>query len=694
MLLIVGVGVVTLALSNAQNQPSQAAVTPSPSPVVAGSLVTATPTAPPRGQGLSGPQPPPSDTPSATPVVEPSTTTTTENTPTQTVSPTPLSAAYQTLQKLDEMVVPARDPYALAARLKYKNGEPIDHGTDKQPGNYPVGHKDVFNVSDIENRNYYTITATVKKVTNHAYWYAQDGRAVDQAALDKMAAAFEQTIYPTDRQLFGSEWTPGVDNDPRITVLLAPLRGAGGSYSAADEYTRAVNPFSNEREMIYISTGGGWVGLESTLAHEFQHMIHWHEHPNQDIWLNEGSSVLASALNGYTVLGVDGDFMRDPDVQLNAWQASPGLARPNYGAAFLFLDYLRTHYGGDPVIRAVISAPEPGVKAIDTALASLGYSDRFVDAFKKWTLANLLDGQPGTGAGLSYPDREVQASAQVELDTYPTGHSGEVSQFGADYVQMAPPTDGTSTLHLDFSGQKETPLIPAPAHSGSAIWWSNRGDLADSTMTKSFDLRRLQSATLDFYLWYDIEQDFDYAYAEVSTDNGVTWDTLKGKYTSQTNPNGTNYGNAYTGKSEEKPSADGNGWLHERISLDPYAGKEVQVRFEYITDDGYNAQGLAVDDISIPELGFKDDAESDTGWEGAGFVRADNKLPQSYYLAVVKYHAGGVDIQPVEVDVSGQASFDVAGLGDKYSKAVLVIAGLTDHIIQHPKYELSVRPAK
>src|SRR5205807_9485504 len=110
-------------------------------------------------------------------------------------------------------------------------------------------------------------------------------------------------------------------------------------------------------------------------------------------------------------------------------------------------------------------------------------------------------------------------------------------QFGADYIQLAAPANG-SKLRVDFSGQKETPIIPAPAHSGSGIWWSNRGDLADTTMTRTFDLTGLDKATLDCYLWFDIEQDFDYGYIEASTDGGTTWDTLKGKYTTDTNPNG------------------------------------------------------------------------------------------------------------------------------------------------------------
>ena len=693
IILLVGVlGAVGLA-GYAPNK-QDGLTTPAPSPT---QVVLATPQ---RAPGLGGPQPPTlsptSPTSISTDTPLPSTSTPPGDTSTPTVTPSPLSPALRSMRLLDNTIVPARDPYALTARLRLKSANDLPRTTSRPAGNYAVGHKDIFNISNIETRSYYTISATVRQVTEHAYWYLQDHEQPDMAALGRLAKAFEEKIYPKDRALFGSEWTPGVDNDPRITVLFAPLHGAGGTFSAADEYTRAVNPFSNEREIIYVSNRNGWSELEGTLAHEFQHMIHWHEHPNQDIWLNEGASVLAAAINGYDILGVDAVFMRNSNVQLNSWEPNPDVARPNYGAAFLFLDYLMGHYGGDKIIRKVINAPQPDMGAVDTALTGLGYKDRFADVVEKWSLANLLDNQPGADPAYSYPDRDVQVSPQTTLDHYPTGYSGQASQFGASYIELLPPTDGTRTLHVDFSGQSETRLIPAPAHSGTGIWWSNRGDLADSTMTRKFGLSGLQSATLDCYLWYDIEQDFDYAYAEASTDGGASWDTLKGAYTTESNPNGTNYGNAYTGKSRDQQGADANGWVHERLDLTPYTGKEVLVRFEYITDDGYNVQGLAVDDISVPEMGFRDDAESDTGWQGDGFVHVDNKLPQSYYLAVVRTNATGVDVWPIEVATSGEASFNIEGLGANgpYTKAYLDIVGLTPHNIQHPTYDLSVRPAK
>jgi immune inhibitor A len=680
VLLVAIAALSALAINYARTTP-QAAQQASPTARVAEQADLSTPQ---RPGGLTGP-PLPANT--ATAVASPE----------SVLVEADLSPAEQSALTLSVKKVPPRDLYAITARLRLKSDAPLPRTTGKAPGNYKTGHSDVFHMSDIVRKNYYTVTATIHEVTEHAYWYVQDGQSVDVEAVRRTARDFEERIYPTNRALFGSEWTPGVDNDPRITVLFAPIAGAGGYYSSADEYTRAVNPYSNEREIIYININGGWVDIESTLAHEFQHMIHWHQQANHDVWLNEGAAVLASALNGYDMLGVDADFMRSPDTQLNAWQANPNAARANYGASFLFLDFLSSQYGGDEMIRALVAAPGQGTDAVDHALTSLGYKERFADVATSWMVANVVDGRAGAGAeGLSYPDREVAVSPQVVVDSYPKVVDDSVAQFGADYIQLAPAQGGGGSLEVDFSGQSETRIISAPAHSGTHIWWSNRGDVADMTMTRSFDLRGLQSATLGYSIWFDVEEHFDYGYVEASTDGGSTWDTLKGTHTTTANPNGNNFGNGYTGKSADKPGADGDGWLREQIDLSSYAGKEVMLRFEYITDDGYNAQGIAIDDISIPELNYSDDAEQEGGWRGDGFVRVHNGLPQRYFLSVVKFKSGGFDIQPVLVLEDAKTDFSIEGLGGDggYESAVLIVAGLTPHSIQRAGYEISIRVEK
>ncbi len=116
------------------------------------------------------------------------------------------------------------------------------------------------------------------------------------------------------------------------------------------------------------------------------------------------------------------------------------------------------------------------------------------------------------------------------------------------------------------------------------------------------------------------------------------------------------------------------------------------MRFEYITDDGYNAAGFAVDALSIPEIGYSDDAESQNGWQSAGFTQVSNALPQRYDLAAVKLGKGGFSVQPVTVDGDGKADFNIAGPSAEgsYSRAVLVISGMTNHTIQPTSYRLTI----
>ena len=102
------------------------------------------------------------------------------------------------------------------------------------------------------------------------------------------------------------------------------------------------------------------------------------------------------------------------------------------------------------------------------------------------------------------------------------------------------------------------------------------------TLTRAFDLTGLSQATLEVWLWYDIEEDWDYAYIEVSTDAGQTWDILRGQYTTDSNPNGNSFGHAYSGKSGSADEAPD--WVEEEIDLAPYVGQEILLRFEYITD--------------------------------------------------------------------------------------------------------------
>src|SRR5207248_10507791 len=112
--------------------------------------------------------------------------------------------------------------------------------------------------------------------------------------------------------------------------------------------------------------------------------------------------------------------------------------------------------------------------------------------------------------------------------------------------------------------------------------WGNRGDDMNGNMTRDVDLSGVSRATLEVSLWWDVEDGFDYGYVEVSDDGGLTWNTLPGQYTTNDDPNGQNLGNGTTGKSG---GGDTPQWVRDRFDLTPWAGKPIQLRFEYVTDD-------------------------------------------------------------------------------------------------------------
>jgi len=177
-----------------------------------------------------------------------------------------------------------------------------DRVVNPAPVNYAAGRQDTFWLVDIVELEVYPSTFELRLVTPHAYWYIEEGLAVNQSGLKRAAAQFEEEIYPRVTAAFGQEWTPGVDNDPHLTILNAWMRGVGGYYSSSDEYPTSVREFSNEREMIYMNAGGIPVGSSSylrVLAHELQHAVHWNADASEDTWVDEGLAEIAVTVAGF-----------------------------------------------------------------------------------------------------------------------------------------------------------------------------------------------------------------------------------------------------------------------------------------------------------------------------------------------------------------------------------------------------------
>lgn len=599
---------------------------------------------------------------------------TAEPPPAQTPTPTPEPSTLQKIRATHPL--PTRDLFTLAQRLGRLGGG-ARRVINPAPPEYDVGEQDGFWIAEGAGEAYSEITATLRYVGAHAAWWVEDGVSYAEAGLAVAARRFDEQTYPTNRRYFGEEWLPGVDNDPRIQIVNGRLSsGIGGYYSSSDEYPSAVNPHSNQREIIYINLEAyspGDTHYDAVIAHEFQHMIHWHNDSNESTWVDEGLSELAVYLNGYGRDRWSSVFANEPDTQLNAWSDNPGNTGSHYGASYLFMRYFADRFGPERV-RALVASDNGGVSGIDKALTADGVG--FDAVFRDWVVANYLNDTSIAGGRYGYDDLDI--SIHVERALSPGQSWGDVvQQYATDYLEIRP-AGGPAVVR--FKGAATAPALAAEAHSGKYLLWSNRADGSVTSVTRAFDLTDTEAATLEAWLWYDIEQFFDFAYAEVSTDGGETWQILAGQHTVTENPTGNGLGPGYSGRSQ---SGEEHSWVRESIDLTPYAGQEILIRWEHITDDGFNAPGLAIDDVAIPEIDYFEDFEGGLGgWEASGFVRIDNVLPQRWALQLIELGEEPTVRQVLAHDA--RAAFQV----DK--PAVLTISAMTPFTTELANYSVAL----
>jgi immune inhibitor A len=590
---------------------------------------------------------------------------------------------------LEVTVVPERDMHDLAVRLL---GIPTDTPRTINPQgspDYPVGTRRLFHASNADTDEQFDVYAILEYKTEHVYMWVEEDVSFDRDDLIAAADLFEEHTYPTNRAFFGSEWSPGVDNDPHLSILHARGLGStvGGYYSSANEFVSAVREDSNEMEMFFVNMDGVRINssfYNGLLAHEFQHMIHWYHDRNEETWVNEGFSELASYLNGFDVGSLDWEFVSEPDLQLNSWTEGPGAARPNYGAAYLFTSYFLDRFGPEAT-QALVAHPENSLASVDRVLEELDTGLTHEEIFADWVVANLLDDPAIADGRYGYADIDpasLEIGHEYHESDYPVSKSTTVHQYGTDYIALY----GDRPLTFRFTGSTQVGLVDAQANSGRYLWWSNRGDDSDMTLTRGFDLSAVDQATLEFWAWYDIEADWDYAYVEVSTDGGQTWQILTTPSCVATNPNGNSFGCAYTDKSGtgERPE-----WVLQQVDLSAYVGQEVLIRFEYITDDAINRPGFALDDVAIPEIGYASDFEADGGgWQAGGFMRHANVLSQRWVVQLVLV-GPETTAQRLELDQNQVGEWVIPLSGD-VDRAVIVVSGLAPVTTEVASYSYEI----
>ena len=543
----------------------------------------------------------------------------------------PGPAEFPTVDALAAAVLPYRDRVDLAIRL---NGAPPFTATPAIPTPHKVGDRAAFTVSNSDTNESFTVMAELAMVGKTIYVWVDEAAEIPGTLVADLTRAFDEQIYPQVRALWGSEAKPGVDNDPRIYALFASGVGpTSAAYFASDNTVPpAYLPTSNGHEMFILNAdaldGYDVASIASIMGHEFQHMIRDNLQPNEELWLNEGFSEFTQLHVFNEQWNWIPDFFQLPDTQLNTWAEESSLRGYHYGAALAFVTYFFERFGPEGLRLLSTDSSPRALEGVANVLAQLG-GPTLDEFFADWVLANgLLDTSFGDKLyGYSLLPEWVEPAASVQLADAPALLEGETHQYAANYA-LLPDVAGGDTFCLALKAPAEVPLVPLTEQDGR-FWYSNRADQTDFRLTRAFDLRGVDSAELRFDLWYALEEAWDFGYVMVSTDGGATWTPQETARTTDYNPHGTSYGPGYNGQSGD--------WVEEVVSLDAYAGQEVLVRFEVITDDGVNQPGMAVDNVRVESVGYASDFETDDGgWLAEGWVLTDNRLPQRAWLQAVQ----------------------------------------------------------
>ena len=312
------------------------------------------------------------------------------------------------------------------------NPPPVFNQQDRPQGSLPqaaavsVGATRDFWVEEYyNNRNWVKKRATLMAQGIHSNVWVMDGTMYNYAS--EVAVMFD-TIYPAETNILGYEYgggpggDGGVDGDQRIQILYYPIVNASGQVAAGgyfwskdfypENYYSDVK--SNEAEIFYMDSSQTREYSYSTLAHEFQHMIHFNRKSvdkglTSTSWYNEMLSsmtedvmanIIGTSLSDSShiihqrmirFLGTSVSYPNYSAVGVTEWPDT-GSASNNYSMVFAFGAYLMRNYGGVELLSKIMANNTIGVPSITAALNEIYEGMTFEQALARFGEAIVFNG--------------------------------------------------------------------------------------------------------------------------------------------------------------------------------------------------------------------------------------------------------------------------------------------------------------
>lgn len=535
-----------------------------------------------------------------------------------------------------------------------------------------------------------TATDSTGKAT---LWVAWDFLTTDYGREDQITCAqlaslqgAMDSIVDTDVYYFG-EYVERPDGNENIDVMIYNIVDESYfdpefPFYVAGFFWASINEAFN-RNMVFVDSFD-WENrlgpdvarpflYEGTVAHELEHLIHNDNDPDELSWVDEGMADLAEYLNGFG--HPDSHvvyYLAFHRTSLTNW----GGGLEDYGASYLFQLYLLENFGSkvddtdtwdNTWTRTLIDEQDNSIAGVEAASGA-----DFNELYDAWILANYLDDPALSGAGgwpIGYDEIDltpfvstafspwsIQRSitaiygsdhhGELPIDRYYGGFVSGTVEFPLGALPPYAPLYGTYAgiqpeMNIFLRGDAVSGVEP---HGGTREMASGGGNMLTDRMLA---LNVPVGGTLTFWTWFDIEEEWDYGFVEVSTDDGTTWTPIPGSITRYSeNPNSsTAWANSLVGgQASTNTAITGNsgGWVEATFPLP--AASDVFVRFSYYTDEAVNGQGWFIDDVSVD--GFTDGFEGGAAdWDLGGWTWTTGLFANDWITAFVNpvYSRGKLD---------------------------------------------------
>jgi hypothetical protein len=282
--------------------------------------------------------------------------------------------------------------------------------------NYEVGTTKSFYVYNIKEGKFESIVFTLMaKGSLSQVWCSNeelDNGHLTQAVADTFLLYLENKtgkrsvdpnkgVVAIDQQYFGEP--PDKDGDGLVDALLCDIKdgwssGSSGGYVAGffhpQDQTNVAN--SNKADIIYLDSYPGIYysghvnpnGALSTIAHEYQHLIHFNYDRSEYTFVNEGLSLNAEYITGLETRESH-SYFSDINVPIFRWDRDNSL--PDYSRAAIFYNYVGDRFGLENY-KYHTQDSLAGPAGFNAALDSSGYPDvDLSEVIHDFHIANLVN---------------------------------------------------------------------------------------------------------------------------------------------------------------------------------------------------------------------------------------------------------------------------------------------------------------